>query len=774
MFKVYKNFDNKLFLKFIVPYIFILAVPLVMGFGVYRIAANIVKEDIKESNISMLNQSKNIVEKQLQQIDHLSVQLATNDKLVSLFDLKEPLLDSDYLKIKDVIEELNKYTSNMDYLSGYYIYLKNSNYIITQDTLYKADIYYNMVLKFKDSEYKTWVNMLMSNHFAPEYVSLKSYDVKGLGSNNTNFIQSVPFGYNEKPMGAITISFENEKIKELISYIDISKGGFVYVENKQGELITSLPENMNLNNRINSKELTKKEGFFSKNIDGKKMMVTYITSKERGWKYVIVLPSDLVFANLDSFTFITVKLFLITLLVGILVASILAYRNSKPVFDIVKQLKQFNSDESVVNKNTFSSINGSVSNLILTNNELQKDIDNQKSLIHSAFLEKLIRGQIYNEAEFLATSAYVGIDISKGKSIVILLKVFNNESTVINLNDEIIKELNISKAIIRGVLTKHFTGNVFFHDIDQQTIAIILNSDIKDTEVFYKEIEDNVTNVKKELLDNINLKVDASGGEPYSNPLELWHSFEQAVHALDNFDDKYSIVWSHNLEIETENYYYPLDVEQKLSNHTKIGDKGQVNKLLDFIYYENFETRNLNSCKSYDVVKELKSTIRKMLPDFKDNEDSKNNEDIKGVNNILREVNSKNSYDVNFKLVANAYYSLCDLILVQKGNSNLNLMNKIKRYIESNYMDKNLCLYKVSSEFNLSEGYFSHLFKEQTDINFTDYLEKTRLNNANILLKNRELTITGISEMVGYNSAQSFRRAFKRLFGVSPTDVRKN
>ncbi|MBU3113869.1 helix-turn-helix domain-containing protein [Clostridium lacusfryxellense] len=101
-------------------------------------------------------------------------------------------------------------------------------------------------------------------------------------------------------------------------------------------------------------------------------------------------------------------------------------------------------------------------------------------------------------------------------------------------------------------------------------------------------------------------------------------------------------------------------------------------------------------------------------------------------------------------------------------------MNRIKRYIESNYMDSNLCLYKVSSEFNLSEGYFSHLFKEQTDINFTDYLEKIRLNNANILLKGQRLSINEIAQKVGYNSAQSFRRAFKRLYGVSPTDVRKN
>lgn len=410
LFKIYKGFDNKLFFKFIVPYIFILAVPLVMGMGIYKIAANIVKEDIKQSNISMLNQSKNIVEKQLQQIDHLSIQLASNHKLSSLLDLKEPLLATDYLNISNVIKDLNSYTSNMDYLDGYYIYLKNSDYIITQDTLYKADVYYNMVLKFKSSEYKKWLEMLMSDHYACEYVPLTSYDVKGLDSNRTNFLQSVPFGYNEKPKGAMTIAFKNEKITELISYIDISKGGFIYVENDEGNVITSLPGKMNPHNKINAKELTKEEGFFSKNIDGKKMIVTYITSKERGWKYVIALPSKLVFANLNDFTLVSVKMFLITLLAGVIIASMLAYRNSKPVFDIVKQLKQFTGDESTLSGNagnTFSLINGSVSNLISTNNELQKDINNQKALIHSSFLDKIIKGQIYNEAEFLATSAYV-------------------------------------------------------------------------------------------------------------------------------------------------------------------------------------------------------------------------------------------------------------------------------------------------------------------------------------------------------------------------------
>jgi len=764
MLKIIKNSDKKLFFKFILPYIFILAVPMLMSIGIYKIAASIVKEDIKQSNISMLNQSKNIVDEQLRGLDNLSLQLATNRKLDTLLELKEPFSATDYINISNVIEELNSYAGNMDYLDSYYIYLKNSNYIVTQGTLYKADLYYNSVLKFKPSKYEEWLNMLLSEHYDSKYVTLTDYDSQGL-EPKTSFIQSIPFNYKQPPKGATIISFKNNKITELISNIDISKGGYIYVENSDGNIITSLPKNMSVKNHINSKELKGDKGFITKNINGDEMIITYVTSKERGWKYVIVLPSKVVLANLNKFTFTTMILFLITVLGGILIAAILAYFNSKPVFSILNQLKQFNGDDSNVNRDAFSLINGSVAKLISTNNELQQDIGNQKNLIHSALLEKLIRGRVYNETEYLATSKYVGMDLSKGGTKVILLKIFNNESTAMNLNNEILEELNISKAIIRGVLAKYFTGNVFFHDTDQQTIAIILNFENEDTEALDKELEDIMVAVKKELLDTINLKVDAAGGEPYSNPLELWHSFEEAEYALGNLGNEVSIAWFHNVKIESENYYYPLDLEQRLFNHAKLGDKAQVEKLLDFIYQENFVTRSLSSCKCFDVIKEIESTIRKVLSGFKD---------TKAISDKLRRVTSKNSYDTNFKLMCEAYYDLCDLILEQKGNSNLNLINKIIKYIETNYNDQSLGLYKVASEFNLCEGYVSQFFKEQTDINFTDYLEKIRLDKAYMLLKENDLSINEIAANVGYNSAQSFRRAFKRVVGLNPTDVRKN
>ena len=110
---------------------------------------------------------------------------------------------------------------------------------------------------------------------------------------------------------------------------------------------------------------------------------------------------------------------------------------------------------------------------------------------------------------------------------------------------------------------------------------------------------------------------------------------------------------------------------------------------------------------------------------------------------------------------------------VQKSNleqNTLDLKLKVKRFIEKNYMDSQLSLSTVASQFRISEVYLSKLFKQSFGQNFSKYVESLRLNEAKRLLEDESLSITRIAEIVGYNSPQSFRRAYKRVYGTTPRE----
>ncbi|MGG6311956.1 helix-turn-helix domain-containing protein [Paenibacillus macerans] len=110
---------------------------------------------------------------------------------------------------------------------------------------------------------------------------------------------------------------------------------------------------------------------------------------------------------------------------------------------------------------------------------------------------------------------------------------------------------------------------------------------------------------------------------------------------------------------------------------------------------------------------------------------------------------------------------------IRKKNGHAETMLKIREYIDRHYADPNLSLSLLSSEFDINSKTLSRLFKEQFSENFVDYLMQTRIHYAKRLLLETDAPIQHISQEVGYLNALSFTRAFKKMEGITPLELRK-
>ena len=63
-------------------------------------------------------------------------------------------------------------------------------------------------------------------------------------------------------------------------------------------------------------------------------------------------------------------------------------------------------------------------------------------------------------------------------------------------------------------------------------------------------------------------------------------------------------------------------------------------------------------------------------------------------------------------------------------------------------------------------------FKEYFGVTFSEYLEQLRIRNACACLK-EGMAVKDVAVRVGYSSDYSFRRAFKRVTGLPPSDFQK-
>lgn len=84
-----------------------------------------------------------------------------------------------------------------------------------------------------------------------------------------------------------------------------------------------------------------------------------------------------------------------------------------------------------------------------------------------------------------------------------------------------------------------------------------------------------------------------------------------------------------------------------------------------------------------------------------------------------------------------------------------------------------LSLKRFANELFLNTSYLSSLFKKETGMTLTDYVNTNRINTAKRLLKSTTLSIQAVAASVGIPDIHYFTRLFRRETGLSPREYRK-
>jgi len=129
-----------------------------------------------------------------------------------------------------------------------------------------------------------------------------------------------------------------------------------------------------------------------------------------------------------------------------------------------------------------------------------------------------------------------------------------------------------------------------------------------------------------------------------------------------------------------------------------------------------------------------------------------------------KEIRKKRAYDVEASKES----------VVKKGLA----FTQVDEYIVKNqkFLDSSLSLESLAGELNKSVSNLSKLMNSQTESNFSDYINKYRVEEAKKLLSDNEYsgyTIVAIGLECGFNSKSAFYSAFKKFTNVTPTIYKK-
>lgn len=768
--------SRSLFVRFLATYVALLLIPFTLSVLVNAALIGEIQDNVEQSQLALLRQARDVVERSIDDLEWRVFQIASNPRLSRLATEYRSGGTENFSLIRETVSYLHGYTlfsSNLK--STFYLYLNEPPIILTPYAMYRhADFSDSRTyLQIEGTSLADWHETVFSRYYRRGFFPARRVTIEDFTNKPMiPYVQSLPVGPNVdrgSVRGALVFFIGEEEFSSLLANVSLPAGGWTYIADENGNVLTGLAQADTGRIRPIPLGATTGEGLFRTEVDGQNAFVAY-THSDDDWKFVAVLPSAPILAPVYNLQRISLTTLIVSILVGMAVASAVSYRNARPLQSILVSIREIVGAD-VHDVESIRALNSGVRRLIEQRSHLQSQLKRHELFHHNLMVSRLLQGSFRNRNEMQSFLAYLDVTIEETDFIVGIVSLAGFETLD---SVEMIDQMNQTKVVLKDLIAEHLDFRVFTHDASDESLSLIAMQRRQDVGDFEQRFVDGLERVRVAFVGIYHGAVLMGVGLPKTDILGIAESYEEARLALaaGQANDgaaqaELGVVRYSATPARPLGYYYPIELEVRISNATRAGDTDALETAFCLLRQENFEHRRIAGNQVRYLYHELFGTFQKLmrslqrfLPGSIDTQDhypvESGYEDPEVVESLLAR-----------------FHEIAAHMAGTKRSHNQQLIEAIVDHIRSNFHDHGLGLHAVASRFSITESYLSFFFKEQTGENFAGFVERTRIDHSVGLLSSTEHPIAEIASLSGYNSDKTFRRVFKKLTGVSPSDYRR-
>lgn len=775
--KIVQKARHRLSLRFLFYFIIILTIPMT-GFGVsYQYWIEMMRQNVHQTDLSYLQLISGTVNNNIAEFNNVATQLWYDKDINNFLLMDNP--ENNTALIADVLisyDRLQNFSKNSRFISAMYIYSYYNGMTIGKNFIeIRRDDFWERWDKSVNSpgELKTTMFNLKGNKSLPPQVFNINYDRKVI----PYLIPLQVTSYNKKyssptisiNAGVLIGMIDSDYLKNILQSAPFEKnGGYALILDKNGDILggdfAKQPIASAVNKEIesqNGKTSAHNGGFFEMEWDGEKKLVSYF-QVSNGWRYVSVTPQTAVYEKIKASSTGVWLLLAAVFLIGAVVACFLAVKAARPINQIVADTGQKIQGSG----DCYTAIRNYLSNLQAENISMGKLLENQNEMIDYSIFQRLLYGGFESEKEYYETIEKIGTPPIHGNIIPVVICVGVTDIGLVYSNKD---QLQFGKFLVKEEIQDVFSVD-FIGDVNHNTVVFLYP--------FQEEavLEDAVEGILDSGMDELRIRLQqkyhisiaAYGGSCSTSVMEISIAFRNAMDAMDHLSPRSDgITWYSSSAENRNSVFYPDEMEKLLGNSIKNGDTVQAVRCLDNIFKENVYKRQLDK-KQLEIVKDkLEDTVNKLIvqlyPDGVPEE----------IASISRHVRESNNIEHVIESIKEQVAVLCREADEQRNQSRKKIADSIIELVDKNYSDCTLSLTNLSEEVKYSEQYISTVFHEVTGEHFSKYLERKRLNVAcSLMMQNEKISLEEVAADSGYGSVNAFRRAFKRVYHVTPGEFR--
>lgn len=589
-----------------------------------------------------------------------------------------------------------------------------------------------------------------------------------MSKNSIVFARRLPLigKYDEGGFILVTIT-EDVLFKVIKNYCPIDFGNImifdedgILISHSDKQYLYSNVNNLEYGNRIlESKE---NKGYFFATIDGVNSIISYATSDYNNWKYVSIKPVENIRKSYRFISYFLLLLATITFVVAIIASYISTRKVCFPLKKLTNSCKEIIYTSSPqVPKNECEIISSTLNMLSDKVMQQEKRIVENFPILKHHFIMTLIGNEcpsfmdIRNKMDLLKISfPYTGFYtvIFKFKTIPDTLDLTALELAKLDIIDKI--ELTSADNRLKCLCTESNSQLISIFNLDNPDSAL----------------ETTISSIHQYIYDTYAISVCAGIGCMSGSPGMLQPSYITAAAGI-----KYSYIYP------DKKIFFPDEVELYEQNSSTGSDQHLIDNFSDALKAQSMKASLIclgdifhairHGNFSYNRAMKLISKILFFLEGH-----------IEQLKLDTRPVIEGDIF-IHFNRISDIYElenwmkSIVNHIFIfissRHAQHNSEIVEKVKEFIKENDNTFALTLISIADAIYISPNHLSRIFKENTGLNFVDYLSDFRLTRAKEMLESSSLKVKDISVKVGYSNAQYLIKKFKQKFNMTPAEYRQ-
>lgn len=758
--------------KWIASYIILFFLPLAISLVMFLKVDGTIEKEEKRSNLLVLKQIRQYMDTLVSDVDKLAMDLSSYYKVQQIRSFKGELKLEERLKIFELNKELNNRIFN-DSILNVYIFFKRINTVVNNNNVMEATDYFNMLSDKYEIDKDKFIELNNKEHNGA-YVNIDSKNSYLKNEGLFIYFLTVPVNTNIDGSAKIAIIIDKSKFLNIAQDIQyIGKGEIAVLANNDELVLQS--GSYDVLSKFKYDRLS--EGFIMNynKINKDKIVVSYVDSQIKKWKYLYIVPKYEYWNKLESYRKLIYIGMIFCVFMGIGVAIILFKKNYEPLKELVKSIN--NSNGSLVDQgNEYNLIESVIEDSLHEKKEIDKWITFQREVLRNRYIESLLKGA---ELEFQDMNCDM-LEVSFIGEYFQLLSFYIEDTIDFFENDTngYMESYKLFQFIVHNLSEELIgdRGKVYTLDIDNNIICLINFSDISKALIPLNNI-DSLKNYTRELaykihdIVKLHYKVNCTIGISNIYDIKFMKKTYDEAKELLEFSESVGgdeiLDYNDISRVSDRIYCYPVEFEKILISALKSGSYDKASLIIDEIFNRNFKENivryNLILCLRFNIVGTVINAINELGNYYGEKY-------LKYIMMVEELAQLKNINKLKEKLMMIIKH-ICESVDNEEKVKD-QFGEKIKVFIKDSYKDENLNITNLAHSFNIHPSYLSKLFKNETGEGILDYINRIRIEEAKMLLLDAQTNMETIASSVGYSSVKTFSRYFIKFEGKTPSKYR--